>query len=327
MTKVANSNCVAFFTLIASATDCAGVSITNNSPYGQTTGANASGNYPIGVTVVIFTATDGCGNISTMDVVITVTDPNPTTFQCEKTLIFLPPETEIAVPADTFVTFIEGNCTSGENLFVSFSGTDPYDTVRIYDCGDVGVTTFPLWLWNEAGTMILDSCNTADLDLRDPDDFCQDGLILIGNIENEDGLEVSGVEVSITNVSMQPDTTDQQGEYLIEGLSEGTGYNIAPFDDLNHREGVSTLDLVMIQKHLLGKEKLNSPYKVIAADANKSGHLTALYLLEIRKLILGINTRFPNNTSWRFVDREYSFADPYNPFEQPFPESIWVDSV
>jgi hypothetical protein len=85
MTKVANSNCVAFFTLIASATDCAGVSITNNSPYGQTTGANASGNYPIGVTVVIFTATDGCGNISTMDVVITVTDPNPTTFQCEKT--------------------------------------------------------------------------------------------------------------------------------------------------------------------------------------------------------------------------------------------------
>jgi hypothetical protein len=327
MTKVANSNCVAFFTLIASATDCAGVSITNNSPYGQTTGANASGNYPIGVTVVIFTATDGCGNISTMDVVITVTDPNPTTFQCEKTLIFLPPETEIAVPADTFVTFIEGNCTSGEDLFVSFSGTDPYDTVRIYDCGDVGVTTFPLWLWNESGTMILDSCNTADLDLRDPDDFCMDGLVLFGNVENEDGLDVIGVEVSITNESMQPDTTDQRGEYLIGGLSEGTGYNIAPFDDLNHREGVSTLDLVMIQKHLLGKAKLNSPYKIIAADANKSGHLTALDLLEIRKLILGINTRFPNNTSWRFVDSDYSFVDPYNPFEQAFPESIWVDSV
>ena len=27
------------------------------------------------------------------------------------------------------------------------------------------------------------------------------------------------------------------------------------------------------------------------------------------------------------MDRDYSFADPYNPFEQPFPESIWVDSV
>lgn len=327
MTKVANSDCVAFFTLIASATDCAGVSITNNSPYGQTTGANASGNYPIGVTIVIFTATDGCGNISTMDVVITVTDPNPTTFQCEKTIIFLPPETEITIPADTFVTFIVGNCTTGEDLFVSFSGTDPYDTLNTYDCGDVGVSTFPLWLWDESGTIILDSCNTADLDLRDPDDFCQDGLVLFGHVENEDGLEVIGVEVSITNAAMQPDTTNSRGEYLLEGLNEGIGYNIAPFDDLNHREGVSTLDLVLIQKHLLGKAKLNSPYKIIAADANKSGHLTALDLLEIRKLILGINTRFPNNTSWRFVDREYSFADPYNPFEQPFPESIWVDSV
>jgi hypothetical protein len=126
---------------------------------------------------------------------------------------------------------------------------------------------------------------------------------------------------------MVPDTTDQAGQYLIEGLNQGIGYMVAPFDDNNHREGVSTLDLVLIQKHLLGKAKLNSPYKIIAADANKSGHLTALDLLEIRKLILGITSRFPNNTSWRFVDRQFGFADPYNPFNPPFPESIWIDSV
>jgi hypothetical protein len=126
---------------------------------------------------------------------------------------------------------------------------------------------------------------------------------------------------------MVPDTTDQNGQYQIEGLNQGIGYMVAPFNDENHREGVSTLDLVLIQKHLLGKAKLNSPYKIIAADANKSGHLTALDLLEIRKLILGITTRFPNNTSWRFVDRQFGFVDPYNPFTPPFPESIWIDSV
>ncbi len=327
MTKMANSNCVAPFTIIASATDCAGVSITNNSPYGANTGANASGNYPIGVTVVLFTATDGCGNISTMDVVITVIDPDPTTMNCEKTIIFLPPETEITLKPDTFVTFVQGNCTTPNDVIVSYSGTNPFDTLRTYDCGDVGVSTFSLWLWNAAGTMILDTCNTADLDLRDPDDFCQDGLVLFGNVENENGLDVSGVEVSITNESMIPDTTNLQGQYLLGGLTEGTGYNVAPFDDQYHREGVSTLDLVLIQKHLLGKAKLNSPYKMIAADANKSGHLTAIDLLEIRKLILGINNRFPNNTSWRFVDREFSFVDPFNPFTPAFPESIWVDSV
>jgi hypothetical protein len=154
-----------------------------------------------------------------------------------------------------------------------------------------------------------------------------DGLLLWGNIENEDGYPVSDIEVSITNTPMTPDTTDHSGQYQIEGLNENIGYSVAPFNDEHHREGVSTLDLVMIQKHLLGKVKLNSPYKMIAADANKSGHLTALDLLEIRKLILGINNRFPNNTSWRFVDRQYSFPDPYNPFVPGFPESVWIDSV
>ena len=327
MTKVANANCVAPFTIIASATDCGGVTITNNSPYGATTGANASGNYPIGVTVVIFTATDGCGNISTMDVVITVTDPDPTEFQCEKAVIFLPPETEITIPADTFVTFLEGNCTNADDFLVSFTRTSAFDTLKTYDCGDVGVSTFSLYFWNAAGTMIVDSCNTADLDLRDPLDYCQDGLVLWGNVENEDGLDVSGVEVSVINAPMTPDTTDQKGQYQIEGLNEGIGYRVAPYDDENHREGVSTLDLVLIQKHLLGKAKLNSPYKIIAADANNSGHLTALDLLEIRKLILGIIDRYSSNTSWRFVDRNYGFIDPYNPFTPPFPESVWIDSV
>jgi hypothetical protein len=327
MTKTANENCVAFFTLIASATDCAGVTITNNSPYGATTGANASGNYPIGQTVVIFTATDGCGRTSTMDVVITVIDPDPTDFLCEKVIVILPPETEIELHASTFITFIPGGCTDANDFIISYSPTDPFDTTNIYDCGDVGVTTFSLWFWNLSGTMVVDSCDNADLDLRDPDDNCMDGLVLIGNVESEDGFPVSDVNVNITNAPMLPGTTNDDGGYLIEGLAEGTGYEVAPFHDLNHREGVSTLDLVLIQKHLLGRAKLNSPYKMIAADANKSGHITAYDLLEIRKLILGINTRFPSNTSWRFVDKAFSFPDPYDPFKTPIAESIWVDSV
>jgi len=329
MTKTASpATCTASFTLIANATDCAGVSITNNSPYGVNTGANASGNYPIGVTVVIFTATDGCGNTSTMDVVITVLDPDPTVFECEKTIVFLPPETEIALPADTFVTFFEGACTTAEDFLVSYSGTNPYDTVEIFDCGDVGVTTFPLYFWmNGMPPVLIDTCPFADLDLRDPNDFCMDGLVVSGNIGNENGLPLEGVEVTVANAPMSPDMTDGSGGYWIDGFVEGGNYDIRPVRDINHKEGVSTLDLVMIQKHLLGKARLNSPYKLIAADANHSGHITALDLIEIRKLILGIYERFPNNTSWRFVDKDFAFPDPYDPFATIFPESIWLDHV
>ena len=327
MEKVANDDCVAPFTLIASATDCAGVTITNDSEYGVNNGANASGDYPLGETIVIFTATDGCGNTSTMDVVITVTEQNSTMMQCEKALIFLPQETEITLPADTFVTYLVGDCTDADDFIISFSGTDPFDTLNTYDCGDVGVSTFSLWMWNLSGNMVVDSCETADLDLRDPLDYCMDGFAMHGTLESEMGEDIPDVEVKIMNAPMVPDTSNHSGQYTILGLNHGVGYGVTPFEDRDHRKGVSTLDLVKIQKHLLGKELLDSPYKLIAADANHSGSVTALDLLEIRKVILGINSKFPNNTSWRFIDREFVFNDPNNPFSQPFPEYIWVDSV
>ncbi|MFN4256349.1 MAG: T9SS type A sorting domain-containing protein, partial [Saprospiraceae bacterium] len=72
----------------------------------------------------------------------------------------------------------------------------------------------------------------------------------------------------------------------------------------------------------LGVDTLDSPYKIIAADANKSGSITAFDILELRKLILGIYNDLPNNTSWRFVLKSHVFPNPLNPFVPQFPESV-----
>jgi hypothetical protein len=81
---------------------------------------------------------------------------------------------------------------------------------------------------------------------------------------------------------------------------------------------------VLISKHILGSEPLNSPYKMIAADANKSGSITTFDIVELRKLILGIYTELPANTSWRFVDKAFAFPNANNPFQSAFPEVISV---
>jgi hypothetical protein len=60
---------------------------------------------------------------------------------------------------------------------------------------------------------------------------------------------------------------------------------------------------------------------MIAADANKNGSITTFDIVELRKLILGIYTTLPNNTSWRFVDKSYAFPNPNNPFGATFPEN------
>jgi hypothetical protein len=60
---------------------------------------------------------------------------------------------------------------------------------------------------------------------------------------------------------------------------------------------------------------------MIAADANKSGSITTFDIVELRKLILGIYTELPNNTSWRFVDKSFNFPNVNNPFAAQFPEN------
>jgi hypothetical protein len=66
---------------------------------------------------------------------------------------------------------------------------------------------------------------------------------------------------------------------------------------------------------------------MIAADANNSKSITTFDIAELRKLILGIYTELPNNTSWRFVDAAYTFPNPANPFVPAFPESKSVADV
>ena len=44
----------------------------------------------------------------------------------------------------------------------------------------------------------------------------------------------------------------------------------------------------------------------------------------MRKLIIGIDTVFSNNTSWRFVPASHSFDNPLNPFQTAFPETLSV---
>lgn len=67
-------------------------------------------------------------------------------------------------------------------------------------------------------------------------------------------------------------------------------------------------DLVLISdKTYFGplSDTLNSPYKMIAADANNSRSITTFDIVTLRKLILGIDTVFTNTDSWRFVPADY----------------------
>jgi hypothetical protein len=114
--------------------------------------------------------------------------------------------------------------------------------------------------------------------------------------------------------------TTQNGEYNFNHIIIPANVEISADRDDNHRNGVSTLDLVRIKKHLLGIDPFASPYDIIAADANNSKSVSAIDIVELRKLILGIYTRLPANKSWRFVPNNFVFFNTMYPW--PFDETI-----
>ncbi|MCC6459249.1 MAG: T9SS type A sorting domain-containing protein [Saprospiraceae bacterium] len=143
-----------------------------------------------------------------------------------------------------------------------------------------------------------------------------------GRITTPVGEPMRGVVVNITGSTNSFTITDSAGFYQA-ALPTGGTYTLTPFSDNNDLNGVSTLDLFL----LTDSGHLNTPYLRIAADADNNGIIDLADSLEIRKIILAINLKYPQNTSWRFVQAAYQFPDPENPFSPPYPESFTIPNL
>ncbi|MFK7773366.1 MAG: PKD domain-containing protein [Saprospiraceae bacterium] len=151
--------------------------------------------------------------------------------------------------------------------------------------------------------------------------------VVAGLIFKENGETVANVDVTCLTAPNPIYTTNSTGTYEFLDLTQGEDYTITPFKNDAPANGLTALDLAIIQQHILGTNFLSSPYKIIASDANNSGTITALDLVAIQNVIIGNATSFPNNTSWRFVPEDYIFPDPMNPFSPGFPEEITIYSL
>lgn len=151
---------------------------------------------------------------------------------------------------------------------------------------------------------------------------------ITGVVKTATGSSVQDVDIYLTENSGLNDaratTTNENGIYFFEHVPEGSECEIKAYKNTGFLNGVSTVDLIHIQKHLLGIKPFNSPYKFIAADANKSNSISIKDILDLRKLILGIYPELPNNTSWRFGTANEHLFDGY-PWH--FKESIDIERL
>jgi hypothetical protein len=173
----------------------------------------------------------------------------------------------------------------------------------------------------------VDFCS-VDLRLvcNDPVNCAQAGSRIAGTVSTESNQTVNNVTVTIdANMAEYPVsvTTPTSGSFE-KNVPNGVDYEVTASKAGDFLNGVSTLDLVMIQRHILGIQALATPYKLIAADVNNDGKVSASDLTELRKLILGIYNELPNNSSWRFPVSSQTMNS-NNPF--PYLEKIMISGI
>ncbi len=303
-------------------------------------------NLPVGAYHVYWSVEDGCGNVSTCDHLFRVIDckpPTPVLISGLSTAI-IPTGGSVIFEASDFDAPNSGsfdNCTASEDLLFFARPVFPWnnpvtsleelyavDTWVAFNCSIRGLIAVEVY--------VLDERNNWDfavtyIDVQDPNGVCSEvpgAIELAGDIYTEEDDMISDVFVVHNNATMETPgmMTDINGHYSFQAPVE-ENYVLVPEKDESPLNGVTTFDLVLISKHILGIALLDSPYKIIAADANRSNSITTLDLVQIRRLILSIDETFPNNTAWRFVDADFVFPDPANPFLTIFPEDIAINDM
>ncbi|MBK8426064.1 MAG: T9SS type A sorting domain-containing protein [Lewinellaceae bacterium] len=296
-------------------------------------------NLPHGRHKIKWIAEDGCGNEAVCEQIFTIRDCKAPTVACADVNINLMFGGMATLWASDFFLYAEDNCTPADILKVAVIRADdtdydhnsfPTDASQsvVVTCDDEGTEVdIEVWVIDAAGR--ADFC-TAKVNVQANLVGCDGtvptatvaGALATENVQNIDEVSVAFNVAPSANVMQIVD-----GSYSFTSVPMGSNVTVTPAKDNDPLNGVTTYDLVLISKHILGLEPLTTPYKMIAADANRSGSITTFDIVEFRKLILGIYEELPTNTSWRFVDKAYSFPEPTNPFQSVFPENMSINNL
>ena len=288
---------------------------------------SASQVLPKGTHRIVWSVEDACGNVGTATEVFTATDcKKPTPYCIGISTAVMPSSGCIEVWASDLDAGSWDNC-GDVTLGIRRQGDTGAPTPSITICCPLAGPNVIVELH------VTDECGNSDFCLTSiyvtgcpgtPDPSVA-GLVHTEELENVEQVTITASNNG--NAIGGAATTAPSGVFQL-ALPMGSSYTITPEKNMNPLNGVSTFDLVLMRKHILGTELLDSPYKMIAADVNRSNSITTLDMVELRKLILGITTEFPNNTeSWRFVRADYQFQNAANPFNENFPEVYNIDNL
>ncbi|MDN3635333.1 SdrD B-like domain-containing protein [Neolewinella lacunae] len=291
---------------------------------------------PIGSHNLMLRYIDGCNNSVAASIPFEIVDcsiPDPTCYSgliANLTELARPVMTEDGQTVDVGVLIDAGrlascdieDCSGPLRFSVNRIGATPNvdSTTLLLTCDDRYTVDVEVYMWDSAfnpdavqpdgsvGGPNWKMC-VVEVLVQDPDELCSDcnadgTLNLGGEFTTANGVVLPGVEVELSGTALDFAYTDDAGKYVFSGLQAGD-YTIEPYKADVASNGVSTLDELILQRHLLGIEEITDPVRFIAADLNGDGTLTIVDRTMMRAIVLGRDNVLADNVTWRFVPKAY----------------------
>jgi hypothetical protein len=270
---------------------------------------------PNGWHKILWNVSDACGNYRTCSYKVHVKDtkaPSPICYYGLSTVV-MPLGGMVTIWAKDFNASSYDNCTPAYKLKYSFSD-NPFEASRTFTCDDLGTVPIQIWVHDEYGNK--DYCTTF-IKINDNEDACEGMNEVQGIVNTFTNVPIPNVAAAMFKIMPDESLDLDQSESTSNTNGQFTlGFGTTQYDRMvmlskggKKLEGMSTLDVITLQRHLNGEEPITEPYKLYAADLDGNGRVGANDLLLLKKAILGGFSipGYAGNLSWVF------FGDPCNP--------------
>ncbi len=290
------------------------------------------GTFPQGSHRFVVTARDNCGNLIKTSIPFSVVDcKGPAPICIEGLSLQLMPDSLHAgvglgeVSASDFIASPVTDCNGQDGVTVTdFSinlvpdvvpdpqGRDVVDRDRkklVFTCADTGLVFVEIHAWDSQGNH--DWCETT-IDIQDNQGLACTGQaspLVHGQVVNASGQGMADVNILLTGDRNAQTVTDAEGNFELPHLPPGGDYRIRATYEDDALRGVSSLDMLILYRHILQIAPIADPFLLLAADVNADGKTSTFDLVQMQKTILGYTDTFPGNSAWRVAPADFKARD------------------
>lgn len=299
---------------------------------------------------VKWTVNDNCGNTASETVAYTFKDcTNPAPFCLDGVATVVDNNGKATVWATDINQKSADNCSEEANLALRIyhpslaidrpqNDADAATVLALpasieLSCDELGNQAIDLYVIDEAGNW--DYC-TGSVFIQDGNGACgTSGLLdsavvaqVAGGILSPDNIPVVGVEVSAKGTALfeQTVTTSESGIFELN-LPKGIGYTISFAKEDDPANGLTTFDILLVRKHILGITPFDKDWQHLAADMNKSGSVSAFDMVNMRQIILGITEGEYADNPWRYMPVGGASINGDNPEDISLTEGILIPTL